>query len=623
MKNRLFIVALIFLTGAGAVRTQDTTWIPTGVVGALETTINTDTALGGARMNPNRVYALHQGQVYIQDAPIVFKGGSRLTIVGEHGGPLPIVLMKRAGGVNPGDLLYYNGNSIEGSLTLDHIYWMAKTMEGALCSSVFICTTVGDLRQSMVVNDCVLEFAGIDWLWADGWDHGASFRITNSYYRDLFSGLQWWAGRAFTCMHPIDTIWVENSTIAEGGPLLHQLNALCRIGYFNHNTFINANKNWLSGSYCLDLYVTNNLFINQNWVGEDTVNITTCGGDDPDGLFMGTINVDTVSDGVQVPPEFRAPDGSVNQSLVGLHKMKVFVSNNISWTDSLLDSYYTNRNNAWNTVGPYPLSYLVWTGGVAGGHANPPYVVCNVPGIWANRRTLELVAAYPRTMAMTDNIFMRVNTVTPPIANAGIVNLMGGWNQYQWGDPAWPAPPDIVHSAYVFGDQSAATVPGYRNGVKTEDADVGIAKFTDFIENFAQAGTPVLSGIDGLPVGSLIWSDQKISNAEGYDRVQQVYRMVVGVQETPAVAAGYSLDQNYPNPFNPSTTIRYGLPNRARVTLAVFNTLGQQVAILQNGEKDSGHHEVKFDGSNLPSGVYFYRIEAGSFVQTCKLILLR
>ena len=99
--------------------------------------------------------------------------------------------------------------------------------------------------------------------------------------------------------------------------------------------------------------------------------------------------------------------------------------------------------------------------------------------------------------------------------------------------------------------------------------------------------------------------------------------MVVGVQETPAVAAGYSLDQNYPNPFNPSTTIRYGLPNRARVTLAVFNTLGQQVTILQNGEKDAGHHEVKFDGSNLPSGVYFYRIEAGSFVQTCKLILLR
>ena len=85
----------------------------------------------------------------------------------------------------------------------------------------------------------------------------------------------------------------------------------------------------------------------------------------------------------------------------------------------------------------------------------------------------------------------------------------------------------------------------------------------------------------------------------------------------------YSLAQNYPNPFNPSTTIRYGLPQRSHVTLTVFNTLGQQVAELVNREMEPGYHEVKFDASGLASGMYFYRLQAGTYVQTRKLLLLK
>jgi len=85
----------------------------------------------------------------------------------------------------------------------------------------------------------------------------------------------------------------------------------------------------------------------------------------------------------------------------------------------------------------------------------------------------------------------------------------------------------------------------------------------------------------------------------------------------------YVLYHNYPNPFNPSTTIRYGLPNRSHVAMAVFNALGQRVAQLVNGEMEAGYHEVRFDGTALSSGVYFYRIRAGGFVQTRKLLLCR
>ncbi len=85
----------------------------------------------------------------------------------------------------------------------------------------------------------------------------------------------------------------------------------------------------------------------------------------------------------------------------------------------------------------------------------------------------------------------------------------------------------------------------------------------------------------------------------------------------------YQFFQNYPNPFNPSTTIRYGLSHTSIVRLSVFNTVGQQVAVLQNGEQKAGYHEVILNGDGLSSGVYFYRIQAGEFVQTRKLLLLR
>jgi hypothetical protein len=101
-------------------------------------------------------------------------------------------------------------------------------------------------------------------------------------------------------------------------------------------------------------------------------------------------------------------------------------------------------------------------------------------------------------------------------------------------------------------------------------------------------------------------------------------RSTTAVNDLPqGVPADWVLMQNYPNPFNPSTTIRYGLPNRSHVTLSVFNTLGQQVAVLQNGEQEAGYHEAKFDGNGLSSGFYFYRLHAGTFVETKRLLLLR
>ncbi len=80
---------------------------------------------------------------------------------------------------------------------------------------------------------------------------------------------------------------------------------------------------------------------------------------------------------------------------------------------------------------------------------------------------------------------------------------------------------------------------------------------------------------------------------------------------------------SYPNPFNPSTTIRFDPPEATFVRLRVFDLLGRVIAILVEEQKSAGSYSVTFDASNLPSGVYLYRIEAGSYIETKRMLLLK
>jgi hypothetical protein len=89
------------------------------------------------------------------------------------------------------------------------------------------------------------------------------------------------------------------------------------------------------------------------------------------------------------------------------------------------------------------------------------------------------------------------------------------------------------------------------------------------------------------------------------------------------VANNYYLFQNYPNPFNPSTMIKYKIPESGLVTIKVYDALGREIATLVNEEKPVGSYEIKFDGSNLSSGVYFYRLNFDSFISIKKMILLK
>ncbi|MBI2418564.1 MAG: T9SS type A sorting domain-containing protein [Ignavibacteriales bacterium] len=85
----------------------------------------------------------------------------------------------------------------------------------------------------------------------------------------------------------------------------------------------------------------------------------------------------------------------------------------------------------------------------------------------------------------------------------------------------------------------------------------------------------------------------------------------------------YSLSQNYPNPFNPSTTIKFSLPEKAQVSIIIYNQLGQKVTELLRADKEAGDYQIEWNASNLPSGVYMYEMRTEKFSSIKKLILMK
>jgi hypothetical protein len=137
----------------------------------------------------------------------------------------------------------------------------------------------------------------------------------------------------------------------------------------------------------------------------------------------------------------------------------------------------------------------------------------------------------------------------------------------------------------------------------------------------------------GVESGTIYWWKVKAGNSSGWGPFSEVHRfraIFTGVKVDNAVPTNFALFQNYPNPFNPLTIIKYtiagaggsGLGAR-NTSLVVYDVLGREVAVLVNERKQPGHYEMIFDGSRLSSGVYFYRMEAGTFVSTRKLLLVR
>jgi surface protein len=193
--------------------------------------------------------------------------------------------------------------------------------------------------------------------------------------------------------------------------------------------------------------------------------------------------------------------------------------------------------------------------------------------------------------------YSAINFELPPVPPAGNVDV-------RWED-----------GSYV-SESSKATVLIQQG---TSPIQVLIPSTSPDIETGTHAGTVLIREF----IGDRLLAEAHIQRQEHYTLSSQTNRIEFELQEKADLPAEFTLDQNYPNPFNPTTTIRFGLPESADVSLEVYTVLGQKVMTLVNENRSAGWHTVSFNGARLSSGVYVYRIQAGGMVQTRKLMLVK
>lgn len=177
-----------------------------------------------------------------------------------------------------------------------------------------------------------------------------------------------------------------------------------------------------------------------------------------------------------------------------------------------------------------------------------------------------------------------------------------------------------VSTAYLF------ISVGFKKGENGIGA--GVLAINEPADNYTPVTIPVTYINDEIPdLGEILIqvTDQSLNPAASgsYAEIDNLSFSILSDVDDEVNLNSFSLEQNYPNPFNPVTAISYQIAKPENVTLKVYDIIGNEVATLVNEKQAAGKHTVNFDASNLSSGVYLYKIQVGSFVQTRKMTLLK
>ena len=413
-------------------------------------------------------------------------------------------------------------------------------------------------------------------------------------------------GNTFLIQGPItnglDTMYVENNTFVSTGSRFcrnsNAANGKDNFIWINHNTWIGHKSQFMVQYYMKDYFVTNNLFFdfntqpwNQTWNSFSPDGNINVGGRHS---RFALVNVDTIK-GETLPSARKC---LVQYNLWYLNPKTAELA--ISW----------EKTHTFNNDGVTPIPPAYWMG-----LFYPP------DSAHVNREAgMFGSAAFPNFKA--GNLLK----IDPQFADPKIYALSD--SLYEWTIPA------MMTTAYKFDPAKIPPITSWANFWWNADQD-GLGNPTAWprFNSGVYTNQAALTGsIEGLPLGDLnhypqakaIWAANKAAIQAHIVAGNTNKILMTGVESLGSEMPNeYSLSQNYPNPFNPSSIIRFGIPKNGFISLRVYNLVGQEVATLVNGEIAAGYHEVQFQGSNLSSGVYLYRLNANGVTVTKKMVLMK
>ena len=584
------ITGLMGLTLAVGQTTLKIEW--SGVPGQFEETLKADTSSDGTQAHD--IYELEAGRIYLQLTEL--NVNSSLSIVGAapaEAGGMPAVIQPFANAEGASGFTGWpNGNfQVYGNGT--RLIVKNVILNGAALGQEFNLGSVASSRgdENRVHLDGVVASHYVTFIHST-YGTSSDFLFTNSIAKaftngpggQYFGGVSWGGG---SWMGTIDTLVVEHSTISNVIGEAIVVYSQVDHGLINHNTFANVVMGaiWYRGQN--NMTVSNNLYYNTKSHAQSTYDVSGWGvwHKGGAGQFM-------------VMPEYTHKDSvsMVGADVVNHMARNINYHNNVWWHSQELTDFMTKTE---------PWSWEV----------SATSIDTTVSGTDTTYDTTTTITVVGDTMLPLEQQSLGVNDSTKAALaqNRGVsidaTNIKA--------DPGIRLSPNYIKTQLArtldFRDDLKSNTAPFDGVWWTYEPDNSYISVAWPVENkyYNMSYDKASAAATASATGGLVGDPRWFAMTE------------LSVDEEVIAPKTFTLEQNYPNPFNPTTTIQFSLNTASPVKLTVFDILGQEVATLVNEYKSVGSHKVQWRANTMPSGVYYYRLEADGFSKTHKMVLMK